>query len=218
MNTEIDPSKTYPLSCTWVLSFKGKVGTKKQQSEDDWLKTYEKIYEIDSVNTLWSVFNNIYEWQQLHVGSIYALFKGDIDPSWEHPDNKEGCSYVLYLNQNSFNEESRMELFWNFICFMVGNETDYHDYLNGVTFERKYRGDRITLWCTAQSEDMIKIVLESIGMRPTDYTYSSTPLNDNYKVCIKMTDHKEELRKLSDPNPDGHHHHHNNHKRRSQNA
>jgi translation initiation factor 4E len=191
------PDGVYPLDCVWDLSFKGKTAYKKQQSENDWLSTYKHIYKIDTVNTFWKVFNNIHPWTDLHVGSIYALFKQNIKPSWEDPLNINGCSYVFYLNRNRLDRDSMNELYWNVLMFLIGNETKYHDYFNGVSFERKYRGDKITLWCTAHSEDMLTMVLENIGLRSTEYTRSVTPSNDNYKIVVKMIDHQEELRKAT---------------------
>jgi translation initiation factor 4E len=205
---QCSPSKEYPLEYTWELSFKGKTAYKKQQSEHDWLSTYKEIFKINSVNTFWEVFNNIHLWTDLHVGSIYALFKDGIRPSWEDPQNQKGCSYLLYLNRNRLNDDSMNEIFWNVLMFMIGNETEYHNYINGVSFERKYRGDKITFWCTAQSDDMLSIIFDKIGIRETEYTKSAAPSNDNYKIVVKMIDHQDELRKILESEGRSSHHTH----------
>ena len=193
----VDPDQEYPLNDTWVLSFKGKTAYKKQQSENDWLSSYKHIFSIKTIKMFWQLFNNIHPWTDLHVGSIYAVFKDGIRPSWEDPKNIKGCSYVLYLNRNRLDKESMDELFLNVLMFLVGNETNYHEFINGVSFERKYRGDKITLWCSAQSEEMLKVIMEKLDIRKTDYTRSVAPSNDNYKIVVKMIDHQEELRKVA---------------------
>ena len=193
---EVDETQDYTLEDTWALSFKGKTLYKKQQSEDDWLSSYKHIFTINTVKTFWQVFNNIHPWTNLHVGSIYALFKDGISPSWEDPSNIKGCSYVFYLNRNQLNEDSMNEIFLNVLMFLVGNTTDYHEYFNGVTFDRKYRGDKITFWCSAQSDHMLETILDHLDIRKTDYTRSVMPSNDSYKMTIKIIDHQEELRKI----------------------
>ena len=194
----VDPTQSYPLRYSWSLSFKGKAAYKKQQSENDWLSTYEDIFKIESVKTFWEVFNNIHSWSDLHVGSIYALFKDDIKPSWEDPRNIKGCSYIFYLNRNNINSDSMNEMFLNVLMFMIGNETEYHDYLNGASFERKFKGDKITIWCTAQSDEMLSLILKHIDVRDTEYTRSAAPSNENYKMVVKIIDHQDELRKIAE--------------------
>lgn len=194
----VDVSKEYPLNYTWNLLFKGKSLNKQQQSEDDWLSSYKHIYKIQSVKTFWQIFNNIHPWSELHVGSIYALFKDGISPSWEDTQNIKGCSYILYLNRNLLNDDSMNEMYLNVLMFLIKNTTSYHEYINGATFDRKYKGDRITFWCTAQSDHMLECIMEEhLGMRKTDYTRSVLPINESYKVVVKLIDHQEELRKIA---------------------
>ena len=114
----------------------------------------------------------------------------------EDPKNIKGCSYIFYLNRNRIDNESMDEMFLNVLMFMIGNQTEYHDYLNGASFERKYKGDKITIWCTAQSDEMLAQILKNIDVRDTEYTRSTAPSNDNYKMVIKIIDHQDELRKI----------------------
>lgn len=195
-DTTVDVSEDYPLDQKWSLSFKGKTLYKKQQSEDDWLSSYKHIFTLDTVKVFWRVINNIHLWSDLHVGSIYAFFKEDVSPSWEHPKNIHGCSYVLYLNRTQLNDDCMNEIYLNALMFLIGNGTDYHQYINGVTFDRKYRGDKITFWCCAQSDQMLDVILENLDIRKTDYTKSTLPSNDNYKIVVKVIDHHSELEKI----------------------
>lgn len=194
---EIDLEKTYELENSWELSFKGKTMHKKQQTSKEWMLNYEIVYgDINTIELFWRVFNNVKNWVELHTGSIYAFFKTGIKPSWEDPHNCKGCSYVMYLNRNHMSETEMGEIFYHILCFLVGNETNYHPFLNGVTFERKWQGDKITFWCNAHSQEMFDTILEKCLKSKNDYTLSQNPANDNYKIVIKIVDHQEELKKI----------------------
>ena len=193
-----DNAPDYTFENSWNLLFKGTTNySKKNQNEKDWLSSYQRLYSIPDVPTFWRVFNNIEPWTDLHIGSIYALFKKDIQPSWEDPHNAKGCSYVFYLNRKCMNKESQTELFINVLIMIVGENNQYSSYINGVSFERKYRGDRITLWLTAHSEDMLNTFIDELGIKKTDYTRSVTPSNDNFKIVVKIVDHQEELKQIA---------------------
>jgi hypothetical protein len=186
----------------WKFTYKPKVvHTKKTQSEDDWLSSFQIIHpEIKSVEMFWSVKNNILNWSKLHHGSIYAFFKNNINPSWEDKQNKEGCSYMFYMNQNRITENDLDEIFESALLFLVGEWSEYAACVNGVTFERKYRGDKMIVWCNSHSKEMLQNIKNE--MLPDSFkdfvSIDSGELNDNrFKISVKIIDHKSELQRLS---------------------
>ena len=196
----------HPLENGWKFTYKPKVvSTKKQQSEDDWLSSFQVIHpEIKSIEMFWSVKNNILNWSKLHHGSIYAFFKNSINPSWEDPQNKEGCSYMFYMNQNRINEKDLDDIFESALLFLVGEWSKFAACVNGVTFERKYRGDKMIVWCNSHSKEMLQNIKNEMLPESIDKDFisiDSGELNDNrFKISVKVIDHKSELQRLSTSN------------------
>ena len=195
------PLGKYPLNDTWVLKYKPKYQYKKQQSETDWLDSFLKMHEkINCIGTFWSVFNNIPSWYDLHSGTIYAFFKNGINPSWEDKMNEKGCSYTFYFNRAKMNQLEMNQVYIECLLFLIGNMSDYHQFLNGVTFERKYKGDKLIIWCSAHSNEMFHCVIDNIFPQSVkDYlTLKQFDLSDSrYKVFGKVVDHQSELKRLN---------------------
>ena len=197
-STQLDENFIIPVfEDSWNFMYKGKTNNRKQQSAQEWMANYEIIYgNINNVKIFWEVFNNVANWTDLHVDSRYAFFKDGILPSWEDPKNCDGCSYILYLNPKRMNDTEMNEIFYHVLLYLVGNNSDYHPFINGVTFERKWQGDKVIFWCNAHSDNMLDNVLENLCFKPTDCTRSTNPQNDNYKVVVKIIDHRQELDKI----------------------
>jgi translation initiation factor 4E len=210
-NKSPKPSSQHPLEHTWLLTYKpnkppppkglGYV-KKQQQSENDWLSAFQKVYLINTVELFWQVYNNILKWSKLSNGSIYAFFKEGINPSWEDPANKEGCSYMFYMNQNKIREDDLDKIFESALAFLIGGWSDYAEAVNGITFERKQRGDKMIVWCNSHSDEMLRCIRKE--MFPEDMvdlvSLESEDINNNtFKVSTKIVDHKSELARLSIP-------------------
>jgi hypothetical protein len=190
----------YPLEDKWTLKYKPTYQYQRQQSETDWLNSFQMIHnEINSIEIFWRVFNNIPSWHDLHSGTIYAFFKQDINPSWEDKMNEKGCSYMFYINRNRVTENDLNQIFIDCLLFFIGNMSIYHQFLNGVTFERKNKGDKLIVWCSAHSDEMLNCVIENIFQQDVrDYlTIKNVELSDSrYKVITKVIDHQSELKRL----------------------
>ena len=200
---------------------KGSGPVKKQQSENDWLASFKQILapSIDHVELFWKTYNNVPKWSKLSNAAIYAFFKEGINPSWEDPANKDGCSYMFYMNQSKINSDDLDNIYEHALLFLIGNCSEYSDAVNGITFERKLRGDKMIVWCNSHSEEMLECITKEmfpsnivklVSLKPDDFA------NNDFKVTTKIVDHKHELARLSIPNKHHNHNHHNqNHNRDS---
>lgn len=137
-------AQSHPLKCKWDWFYKPRI-VYSQQSEKDWLSDYQKIYCFDTVEKFWKMYNNIPEWYNLGCGSMYALFKKDIKPSWEDEKNEGGFSWILYVSQR-VPEQTSKDLYLNILLMLIGNTYEHPNLLNGCTFEKKARGDKIVFW------------------------------------------------------------------------
>lgn len=192
----------HDLENKWKFTYKPNVThKKKKQSEKDWLSTYKMIHpKIASVEMFWCVKNNIKPWSELHYGSIYAFFKNEINPSWEDDKNKEGCSYMFYFNKNKTNEKDLDDVFESSLVFLIGETSMFSDCVNGITFERKQRGDKMIVWCNAHSPEMLENV--TTGILPKQFesetNFETGDLTDSrYKVSVKVVDHQSELQRIN---------------------
>ena len=72
----------HKLSDTWILWFHDPYDT-------EWdLSSYKKIYEIDSIEVFWNIYNYIDK--NLIVDGMFFVMKKGIDPMWEHKENSDG--------------------------------------------------------------------------------------------------------------------------------
>lgn len=207
-NTPIDKLESkvvieekHPLESTWTWKYKPKVQhTKKQQNEEDWLSSFENICKIGSVEMFWSVKNNIHSWSQMHYGSIYSFFRDDINPSWEDEKNKDGCSYAFYFVKERMTEKDLDDVFESVLLCLIGEFGNFSEYVNGATFERKFKGDKLIVWCNAHSQEMLEALRDEM-LPPSVREYATlkrTELNNRrYKVTIKVIDHQSELERIN---------------------
>lgn len=157
------PQQKMYLQYKWEWLYKPRIAY-SQQTESDWLSDYQKVFLFDTVETFWKMYNNIPSWHDLSCGSIYALFKKDIKPSWEDDLNVGGFSWILYVSQR-LPEQAAKDLYLNIILMLVGNTFDYGILLNGCTFEKKSRGDKIVFWFRKNNSATLEnIVIDTRGL------------------------------------------------------
>lgn len=191
--------KLHELEYSWNFSFKPKVSY-KQQSERDWLSDYKTVSTINTVETFWGVYNNIPALIDMPHGSIYAMFRDGIHPSWEHSENKDGFSWVLYFSKNT-SKEWINKLYENSLMLLIGCTFQYEELLNGCTFERKLKGDKFVFWFKETHNKNERLILESLikdlMLRNDEYKILDdrakiewkNPELKHKKVCMKIVRH-----------------------------
>jgi len=168
------------LEYPWIFSFKPRIAY-KQQTERDWLSDYKTIFEIKDIESFWSVYNNVPCFTDMPHGSIYSFFRNSIQPSWEHPENKNGFSWIMYISKNVDNEWTTMRYLYSLLT-LIGSVYKYESILNGCTFEKKAKGDKIVFWFKEMPEtdgDYIEIIKEMLDH--LDVT------SDEYRICKDVT-------------------------------
>merc|ERR1711972_1020475 len=77
------------------------------------------VCDFSTVGDFWRLFNNLTTPSNLPPGSDLHLFKGSIEPEWEHPLNKGGGIWTVNLK---FDDTNYFDLNWfHTILTMVGN-------------------------------------------------------------------------------------------------
>lgn len=125
------------LNDTWVFKIKTTQDFSKEQKKDDWLKSYKNVMKnINDIETFWGTWNNVlgrnkgkFNGKKLHC-TVHSLFKDGIEPIWEDPKNKNGCSMHFFT-------ESASKFADNVALMCIGNTINNSEYINGCTFDIK---------------------------------------------------------------------------------
>lgn len=195
----------HQLEYPWTLSYKPRIVYKQQQSERDWLLDYKTIYVIKDIESFWGVYNNIPSLTDMPAGSIYAMFKNGINPSWEDPENKTGFSWILYGSKNATKAWIN-KIYEATLLTLIGCQYKYEECLNGCSFERKAKGDKFVFWFKSNrwnhyqngdqkgdqkgdeketieisQKEMLDELLVEIGVKPEDYVITDEDMKIDWK-------------------------------------
>lgn len=118
---------------------------------EDWsLKSYNSIFNIDSIGSMWR-FLGCMRCLNKDIAQYYIMREG-ITPIWEDNHNKNGaiCS-IMIENTNRFNRHFRGDLgvdVFSAICILVMNESFVRNNcdINGLNYSIKNRNILIKLW------------------------------------------------------------------------
>jgi hypothetical protein len=121
----------------------------------DWgLKSYKKLFEINSVSDFWRVMNNF---NKLGIKfNHFFLMKGEVKPIWEHEDNRNGgvCSFKIELNKSA---EIFSDLCVKMVCDMLTTTTNFND-INGISISPKNTWAIVKIW-NKNSENDLSVTL-----------------------------------------------------------
>lgn len=143
MSTEsINPERKHKLQNTWALWY--------HDGKSDWtINSYQKIYEFDTVEDFWRLYNNL----PSVVNSMFFLMKKGHPPIWEVPQNIRGGSWLYKFPKKI------ADSFWlKFSCYLVG-ETIADDMNNiiGISISPKVYNVTIRVWnCNSELAKNIK--------------------------------------------------------------
>lgn len=142
-----EPSKLM-LHSSWTL-YLDKT-PKSGVSLKNYTQNLTKIYKISTIEEFWQVFNNIPAADHLPNCYSFHLMRGDRQPIWEDPLNKNGGYYKLKCHRNFTNHVWR-ELVLAVVGEQFLNTTDDSDSIVGISVslrdhQRKILPDHFQIW------------------------------------------------------------------------
>jgi len=152
----------HQLQNTWTLWYFKNDKTKK------WEENQKKVTDFSTVEDFWALYNHIEEASRLAQGCDYSLFKGEIEPMWEDPENKEGGRWVINLDKKQREELSH---FWQEIMFLLIGEAfgENSQYVNGAVVNVRFKGDKIGVWLGKCGRNVIaeigRLIKEKLGIK-----------------------------------------------------
>lgn len=148
---KLNSGSNYKLNSEWNLWY--------HHTKNVWrINGYKKIFTIKTIKDFWDLHNNIDK-----IGGInnqhFFLMRDDIEPTWEHPKNKNGgCWSFKVLAQDSFS------LWLELAIYMIGeNLISKSSNICGLSICLKNLSTSvIKIWNSDNNEKSIEMLPESI--------------------------------------------------------
>ncbi|CAK59510.1 unnamed protein product (macronuclear) [Paramecium tetraurelia] len=113
-----------------------------------WLGTFkqgqyvqEVIGSFSTAEDFWAYYQHIVRPEQQPEGNQIFLFKKNITPVWEDPQNKFGGRFIFKVRK-SLGNQILEELLLSF----VGADCDYDEFINGIVCHTKKGFIQMALW------------------------------------------------------------------------
>jgi len=136
----LDFSMKHPLQNRWTIWYDN---PGKKTSQASWADNLKKIVTFDTVEDFWRIFNNIRPSSKLLSGSNYHVFKENVEPKWEHPENKQGGKWVVA----SKNKKDFLDKIWLWtVLACIGENLEEDNEICGCVVSIRKQGDRVALW------------------------------------------------------------------------
>ena len=134
--------------CLWYHSLTDKEWTQKSYRN---LFTVTNLYELKALN-------DIIELNHLQNG-MFFLMREDIFPTWEDPDNREGCCVSFKISGSILREQ------WNSIVNRIVTEDilidkERTDFINGISIAPKKEFNIVKLWLREHNQNYTDILKE----------------------------------------------------------
>jgi len=119
--------------------------------------SYKLIYNISSINDIMIIKEYI---QQNHLqNAMFFLMKGDIFPTWEYPENREGSSISYKIPAQTLKESWDL-LFIRLICEEILEDKEKVSEINGISISPKKEFNIIKIWINNFNPNFIDTIQE----------------------------------------------------------
>jgi hypothetical protein len=141
----------HPLNTPWSLWYHSINDTK-------WNKqSYKSIYTVKDLYDLQGLHEVI---QKIHLqNGMFFLMRDDIFPTWEDPDNREGCCISYKVPGQILKDQ------WSYIVDRIVSEDIIKDknqwnQVNGVSIAPKKEFNIVKIWLRNMTDDFTSLLKE----------------------------------------------------------
>lgn len=114
---------------------------------EDWEKSLKYVCTVDSIESFWSLYNNIPKSSHLQIGVEYFFFKENIQPRWDSVENKGGGRWY-----NDTNSDVVDVLWLNLLLGFIGEQYESTKYCGISVVRKKERSSKIFVWTKSSTE------------------------------------------------------------------
>lgn len=146
-------SVLHPLKRRWTYWY---LNDDRQVQWEDRLK---KVCTFETVEEFWALYNNIRPPSGLNNTCDYNVFKDNIQPMWEVPENANGGRWLINIEKGT--SPAVMDLIWlEILIAMIGEQFgEEMEQICGLVCNVRNKGSKISVWtrdCNAE-ESILKI-------------------------------------------------------------
>lgn len=141
----------YSLNTKWILWY-------HSINDNQWnKKSYKNLFEINNLYDLFSINNTI---TKIHLqNGMFFIMRDDIFPTWEDPDNRNGCCISFKIPGNVLHEQ------WNYIINRILTEDifkdkDKYEQINGISISPKKEFNICKIWLRDHNENYTDFIKE----------------------------------------------------------
>jgi translation initiation factor 4E len=135
-----DWSFPYRLASEWSVWYDRPSAKKLNRS--DYSGSMKNIYEFDSVKAFWGLYNHL-NLDKMPIGANLRIFKKDINPTWEDPQNSQGGNWILVPRAQN-RELAGVAVYKELLLALIGGDLDR--LVNGIVLSIKSKDTIIQLW------------------------------------------------------------------------
>ncbi|CAI4226755.1 unnamed protein product [Auanema sp. JU1783] len=141
----------HPLMRTWTYWYLN------DDRSSDWEDRLKPVCTFKTVEEFWALYNNIRPPSGLSSTCDYNVFKENIQPMWEVPQNQNGGRWLINIDKNRPAE--LMDLIWlEILIAMIGEQFgEDMEYICGLVCNVRSKGSKISVWtkdCNAEEVNM----------------------------------------------------------------
>lgn len=163
----------HPLQNEWSFWFL------KNDKSKSWEENLLEITTFHTVEDFWALYNHIEVSSRVAMGCDYCVFKKDVKPMWEDPQNINGGRWLLSMNKQQ--RQSDLDNFWlELLLLLVGEGfgEDFSDEIRGAVMNARHKGDKISLWTASWRNERAvigigRIMKDGLGIPPNMLGYQS---------------------------------------------
>jgi len=127
----------YQLNTNWCLWYHSINDTNWKNNSYKNLYTLENLYDLKCVNDIID---------KIHLqNGMFFIMRENIFPTWEYPDNRNGCCISFKVPSSSLREQW-IDIMNNVLTEDILKDKDNTEYINGISIAPKKEFNIIKLW------------------------------------------------------------------------
>ncbi|KAH7827764.1 Translation initiation factor 4E [Monocercomonoides exilis] len=127
----IHDKKEHPLHFEWTFFYRHPV--KKAPTEKEWMASFYRLKTFSTVEGFWEIICNVPQSSILPQKAAYYLFRSEISPAWEDPENING--ETLSLTIRTINSQAILEhVYLEILMLTIGDLLPEPEKISGVVY------------------------------------------------------------------------------------